>query len=132
MEYVYATTELQPLRFNIEMFTQCIVTWDSHTDTLFNVGRAMGLYLYVHTRTHSDSVPLCANFYCLRFSITNFHPHILAQDSAVANERRLLPDRACAVEIGHDTRPPGVSQHGAHMWLYVRILYYIHSICTQL
>lgn len=45
MEFVHATTKPEPLRFNIVMFTQCIVTWDSHTDTLFNVGRAMVLYL---------------------------------------------------------------------------------------
>lgn len=59
--------------------------------------------------------------FCL-ITIPPSHPIFALQHSVAADERRILQNRARPLEIGHDTRPPRVSQHGAHLRMYVCLM----------
>lgn len=44
-EFMDAVTRYTPLRFDIELFTQCVSTWDRRTEIIYTVSRALLLYL---------------------------------------------------------------------------------------
>lgn len=42
---MYSTTQKKELRFDIDLFTQCIATWDNDTEKNIYIGRFLVLYV---------------------------------------------------------------------------------------
>lgn len=46
-EFIASTTQKKELRFDVELFTQCVSTWDKDTEKNFFIARFAMLYVYV-------------------------------------------------------------------------------------
>lgn len=44
-EFINSTTKKKELRFGIDLFTQCVSTWDKDTEKNFYIARFGALYL---------------------------------------------------------------------------------------
>lgn len=44
-EFIFSTTSHKELRFGIDLFTQCVTTWDKDTEKNFYIARFIVLYV---------------------------------------------------------------------------------------
>ena len=50
-EFLVLHLAKKPLRFDVQLFTQCVTTWDVETEKNFNIIKAIFLYTWVNSPT---------------------------------------------------------------------------------